>query len=186
MSNEEGWSLCAQSFDSLPELRNCRRTQTRKRNIFPSKCLSSQGIQIWLQAYANTHKYSTCGRRQFPMKLLLKSHQWESRGHCSSLRPAKISFAGCCHGEADAGTPGSQLAAQVPAWPLRQAGRNRQTRWKSAPLEDIHYFNTLNIVLKYGPVEGVLGESGLFCPRTWTLELGTLIFCPVRLDEPHT
>ena len=85
MSNEEGWSPCALSFDFFPELRNCRRTQTGKINSFPSKYLSSQGIQVWLQAYvhARTHmRTHTCThasippveRRQFPMKLLLKSH----------------------------------------------------------------------------------------------------------------
>lgn len=75
------------------------------------------------------------------------------------------------------------IAAQVPAWALRQAGRNGQTplppEGKNTPLEDTHYFNTLNVVLKYGPiVEGVLGEPGLFRPRSWTLKLGMVGFSP--------
>ena len=52
-------------------------------------------------------------------------------------------------------------------------------------LEDTHYFNTLNMVLKHGPVaEGMRGESGLFCPRNWALKLGIIRFSPIILDEP--
>lgn len=100
MSNEEGWSCCALPFDIFPEFRDRRSTQKGKINLFPSKCLPSQGVQSWLQAYAHacTHNYSTCGRRQFVTRLLLTSQWWELR--------VQLGAAGCCQEGAGPGALG--------------------------------------------------------------------------------
>lgn len=50
-------------------------------------------------------------------------------------------------------------------------------------LENIHYFNTVKMGLKYGSViEGMLGQSGLLRPCHWDLKLGIIRFFPVVLD----
>lgn len=96
-------------------------------------------------------------------------------------RESSCGAAGCCQEEADPGAlgcPGPGPGVGI------ATNRNEcadllpvQTHWKNTPLEDIHGFSTLNMILKQGPiVEGVFGEPGLFFTRSWLSSLASLDF----------
>lgn len=183
MSNEEGWSCCALSFDIFPKFRDCRSTQKGKINLFPSKCLSSRGVQSWLQAYAHacTHNYSTCGWGQFPKKLLLSRQWWESRVQlwCSWVLPG-----------------GSWSWGTGLSWSRSWCGHCNKQEWmcrpasSSDPLEK--HSSRRYSWLQYSEYDL---KTRTYCWRcvwgAWpflhqklAIKLGIIRFFPVVLDEP--